>query len=97
MSKLPQSETYTDAGEKTLLLLNQGPNESSKFTIKAGASDVYTVDIQLTRSTQRIGVPAYKNKSNDNAGRISGKCHAIGLNISANTSGAITIDVNPEK
>jgi len=87
------TQTYTDTGEKPLIKLSDKDLGIKRFTIKAGDSDVFSVDVQMADNSQRVTIPAYKDKSGDVVGRIPYKTFAVGINISANVSASIIFEV----
>lgn len=90
------SYTYNNTGQKDLIVLSQQESGYSLFSVKAGNSDVVTVEVQIAPGAQRVSIPTYRNLSGDFIGRITGKCYGVGLNISANVSTNIIFDISSE-
>ena len=87
------STTYTDTGEKPLIQLPEKESGINLVTIKAGATDVWDLQVQMSPTSQRVTIPAYKTKSGDSTARVPKDVYAIGMTISTNASGAIILDI----
>lgn len=88
--------TYTDTGQKSLIILTYNGNQGvNRCTVSAGASDVYSVEVQQTKDAQRVAIPTLKTLSNTCLFEVPAGTYAIGLNITTNASGSIILDVNP--
>ena len=88
------SATYTDDGQKDIIRLPIKQDGDVLFSVKAGSSDVVSVEVQIAPDAQRVGVPSYKSISGDFIGRIPANCAGIGLNITTNTSEEIIFDIS---
>lgn len=89
-----KTNTYTNTGQKPLIILESNQSGVNYFTVKAGSLDIYSIEIQLIKDAQRVVLPQYKNVSADTVGRIPYKTYAIGLNIINNDSGSIILDIS---
>ena len=87
------TQTYADAGSKDLIILSDKDKGIKRFTIKAGETDSYDLEVQMDPSSQRVKIPTYSGKSGDVVGRIPYETYGIGMYIKTNNSGAITIDI----
>lgn len=90
------SYIYTGTGQQPLVVISQKETGITIFSVKAGDSDVVSLDAQIAFNSQRVSVPTYRSLAGDFIGRVKGKCYAVGLNITTNTSTNIVFDVNPE-
>lgn len=89
--------TYTTTGDKDMIEIPVGVSDSlNYFTVKAGANDVYSLKVQMTKDSQIITHPNYASVSSDTIGSVPSNCYAIGLNIDTNDSSNIIIETFTE-
>lgn len=106
MARATRNE-YTDTGDKDMIPVPLGTSKPANlFTIKAGATDVYSLKIQMTKedvnanppipASEIITLPDFSNSSGDKLGRVPNDCYAMGLNITTNNSGSIILETYTE-
>ena len=88
--------TYTGTGLQSAILIDNCRGESSKVQISGGSSDVWTLKAQICSDAQITQIQNYSNITGGDICTIPGKCYAIYLYITTNTSGSIIVEVIKE-
>lgn len=90
------SNTYDDTGEKNMIAIPAEVEGSVLFSVKAGDTDVYSVQAQISSQAERVTIPTYKDLSGDTVGRVPPECYSIGLNINTNISADIIFQLDSQ-
>jgi len=90
------TETYAGTGTQATRALALSGDQSAKFVVIAGATDIWSLEIQITKEADFATHPGYTNISGNELGRLNGQVAAIRLNIGTNVSTAIKLQTNKE-
>lgn len=88
--------TYSGTGRQTAVILTYSGDEGvNRCTVSAGASDVYSVEMQQSKNAQIIKIPALTSISGISVPfEVPKPVYAIYINPTTNASGAIVLDVD---
>jgi len=85
------SVNYNDTGEKALETIG-APYKNINVVVLAGGSDVYDIDLQLGKNLTRF--PHLTALSGNTSIHLESPVEEVGLDITTNTSGSITLEIS---
>jgi hypothetical protein len=89
-------KTYTGTEEQSEIILSSEYGERLIFSLKQGDSDISTIQVKIHPLSQWVSLPNYRDFAGDEVGRLPSGCYAIRLNITANVSGEIILEVTTQ-